>query len=412
MRPSRRRVRSFPLAVLLVVAPTVCAAWDWDGAAWADYRPFLGPIDGPRKARLREIVASGEAAGRVPGRMGQIGDSITESSAYFRNAIVFGLSADETGHDYEPVRSWLAYSGAQPADENSFYRTKGKDVAYGNKGGWEIVDAVAAGHPAAGVLTGDGTTPGEFSWALVMFGTNDIDDALWNAATWKESYRDFVEGYVDLGVVPVLSTIPPELAHVGDGRVEAANDAIRDLADEMEVPWVDFHGLVLHHRPLDWLGTLIDWDGTHPTAATGGRGFSQTAQTSTDGYALRTKLAFDVAEKLRAIVFDDGLPDGAATSVADSGLLLAGALVVGPNPCRDATSLRAVLGGESRATLRIVDAAGREVRAWNDLAHGSGVYERRWDARDEGGRAVAAGVYFVALESGGERRVARVVVLR
>lgn len=40
-----------------------------------------------------------------------------------------------------------------------------------------------------------------------------------------------------------------------------------------------------------------------------GRGFSQAAQTSTDGYALRTKLTFDMVEKLRAIVLEDGAPD-------------------------------------------------------------------------------------------------------
>ncbi|MFN8178069.1 MAG: GDSL-type esterase/lipase family protein [bacterium] len=412
LRPLARCTLAFALAALLLAAPSIGAAWDWNGAAWADYRSFLGPIDAPRKARLRAIVVQGVAAGRVAGRMGQIGDSITESSAYFRNAILSGPSSNETGHDYAAVRSWLAYSGTQPADGNSFYRDHGKGPDYGNLGGWEIADAEAAGHPPAGVLTGDGTTPGEYSWALLMFGTNDIDEGGWSAAAWKATYRTFVQGYVDLGVVPVLSTIPPELAHVGDGRVEAANVAVVQLADEMLVPWVDYHALILHFQPQNWLGTLIGADGTHPTAATGGRGFSFVAQSSTDGYALRTKLTFDAAEKLRAIVFEDGVPDGAVTGArAPEPLVLAG-LDVRPNPCRGATSLRARLGGAFPATLRIVDAVGRTVRTWRDAPRLDGTYEHGWDARDEAGRPVAAGVYFVAWDAGSEHRVARIVVVR
>ncbi len=114
------------VASLCAAAPV--RAWDWDGAAWADYRPYLGPIDAAAKAHLQSIAA-----------------------------------------------------GA-----NSFYREHGKGSAYGNHGGWRLSDAVADGHPNDAVEIGDGTTPGDFSWALVMFGTNDIDAGNWNAAAWKE----------------------------------------------------------------------------------------------------------------------------------------------------------------------------------------------------------------------------------
>ena len=116
--------------VLLVLLPMLVAApalaWEWDGAGWADYRPFLGSIDAAVKTNLQAIVAAGAIAGRVEGRMGQIGDSITESSAYFRNATLNGVSGNETGHDYVPIRSWLSYEGLLPPDANSFYRDHGK----------------------------------------------------------------------------------------------------------------------------------------------------------------------------------------------------------------------------------------------------------------------------------------------
>jgi hypothetical protein len=408
--------RLWLLLPLAVATPAACGAWDWDGAAWADYRPFLGPIDEATKARLRAVVLAGSAAGRVEGRMGQIGDSITESSAYFRNAILNGVTSNGTLHDYAPIRSWLAYSGTQPADPNSFYRDHGKGTPYGNLGGWEVVDAVAAGHPAAGVEVGDGATPGDYSWAILMFGTNDIDNGAWGAATWKEELRAFAQGYIDLGVVPVVSTIPPEMVHAGDGRVEAANAAIIALAGEMRVPWIDFHGLVLHHQPVNWVGTLIGNDGTHPTAATGGRGFSQTAQTSTDGYALRTKLAFDAAEKLRAIVFEDGAPDPGVSSAEETVTAAGGApldIVAAPNPFLTETVLSFELAAGAVVEIAIVDVRGRSVRSVRDAAwQAAGRQEVRWDRRDDEGRVVAAGVYFADVRVDGAARGHRVVALR
>ena len=276
----------------------------WDGADWADYRPFIGTMTPQVRERLRAIAAVGKAMGRESGRMGQIGDSITESSAYFRNAVLNGIQSNETGHDYDPIRSWLAYAATQPADANSFYRDRGKDTVYGNKSGWTLTNAISAGHPALAVEVGDGVMAGQFAWVLIMFGTNDIDAGSWNADNWKSEYRNFVQQFIDLGIVPVLSTIPPEQVHVGDGRVELANQKIVEISEELEILMVDFNALILHYQPVNWNGSLISADGTHPSAGGGGREFSQTALTATDGYAARTKLSFDVAEFLRSEIFE------------------------------------------------------------------------------------------------------------
>ena len=283
--------------------------WVWNGQPWADNRPFMSTITSEVKAHLQEVLAAGVIEERVVGRMGQIGDSITHSSAFFRNTLLVGPDNNETGHNYAMIRSWLAYSGDQPADANSFYRDYGKDVPYGNFGGWTIEDAVGAGHPFVAVDVGDGVVPGEFSWALVMFGTNDIDDPDWEPLIWSQDLAAFVQDFEDLGVIPVLSTIPPEAAHLGDGRVEEANQQIRELASNLDLPLVDYYRLILHHQPDNWHGTLIGPDGTHPSAGGGGNDFSQDGLTTSDGYAARTKLALDMAEKVMAIVFNDGEPE-------------------------------------------------------------------------------------------------------
>jgi len=300
-------------ACLLLLAsslPLSAASAAWDGQSWADYSQFLGPIDAGMKQNLRTILSSGQQQGRSAGRMGQIGDSITYSDAYFRNAEAFDVTNNETGRDYGPIRSWIAYDNTQPADGNSFYRDHGKGSGYGNESGWTLYRAISDGHPDKSVLVGDGTTPGNFSWVLIMFGTNDINDPNWNANAWKSMYHDFIQGYIDLGVIPVLSTIPPSLEHLDDGRVELANQKVLDLSSEMQVPYVDFYALVMYYQPSSWVNSLISSDGIHPSAGGGGVDFSRDGLTSSDGYAARTKLSFDMAEKLQRIVFDNGTPDG------------------------------------------------------------------------------------------------------
>ena len=280
----------------------------WDGADWADYSTFIRTVTPEIRTKLQGIATVGVALGRQAGRMCQIGDSITESSAYFRNTVMNGTQANETGHDYTPIRSWLSYSGMKPADANSFYRDHGKGSDYANRSGWTLADAISAGHPVMSVDVGNGTEPGNFAWVLIMFGTNDIDAGSWDPTSWKVSYKAFVQNFINLGVVPVLSTIPPEQAHVGDGKVEAANQMVAEIADELDLLLVDYYALVLHYQPTNWNGTLISGDGTHPSAAGGGRDFSQAGLSTTDGYAARTKLAFDVAEVLRAQIFEPSPP--------------------------------------------------------------------------------------------------------
>jgi len=140
-----------------------------------------------------------------------------------------------------------------------------------------------------------------------MFGTNDIDGG-WDAEKWKKSYKKLVQGFIEFGVVPVVSTIPPERVHVKDQRCEKANEKIIELAKEMKIPYVDYYAVVKHHKPGNsWDGTLIASDGTHPYG--NGTDFSKNGITIVNGYATRNKLTYDMAEKIKEIIFEDGLPE-------------------------------------------------------------------------------------------------------
>ena len=83
-----------------------------------------------------------------------------------------------------------------------------------------------------------------------------------------------------------------------------------------------------------------------------------------------------------------------------------------PNPFNPSTSIRFALPVPARARLVIYDLRGRLVRALLDSQVEAGFHRREWDGRDEQGREVASGVYFVQLRSGADTRSQRMVLVR
>ncbi len=86
---------------------------------------------------------------------------------------------------------------------------------------------------------------------------------------------------------------------------------------------------------------------------------------------------------------------------------------LGVNPTSSRSRFGFSLGREGVARLSVYDLTGRRVRSLlNADRHAAGRFETSWDLRDEGGRAVAPGVYFVRLECVQGDARGRVVVLR
>ncbi|MCC6349545.1 MAG: T9SS type A sorting domain-containing protein [Candidatus Eisenbacteria bacterium] len=83
-----------------------------------------------------------------------------------------------------------------------------------------------------------------------------------------------------------------------------------------------------------------------------------------------------------------------------------------PNPANARTVLRYTLPGAGAVKLAIYDAAGRQVRVLAAGVREAGEHAEAWDLRDEGGRAVRAGLYFARFEAAGVARVRRVAVAR
>ncbi len=87
-------------------------------------------------------------------------------------------------------------------------------------------------------------------------------------------------------------------------------------------------------------------------------------------------------------------------------------LASAPDPFGDRTGIRFSLEEPSVAELVIFDVAGRRVRSWPGQPLPAGEHVRTWDGRNDAGRRLADGVYFVRLKSAGETRSHRVTLVR
>lgn len=81
-----------------------------------------------------------------------------------------------------------------------------------------------------------------------------------------------------------------------------------------------------------------------------------------------------------------------------------------PNPVRGTVLIPFDLPRASTATLELFDAQGRRIRRIR-IALAPGRHELPVDLREEGGRALAAGVYAYRLTAGGESAERRLVVV-
>jgi hypothetical protein len=80
-----------------------------------------------------------------------------------------------------------------------------------------------------------------------------------------------------------------------------------------------------------------------------------------------------------------------------------------PNPFRFATQIRFDLPDAAAVELVVHDALGRSVKTLVRGLTPAGSHVVTWDGRDDGGRIVASGVYFVRIQSDG-REVSRKIV--
>jgi hypothetical protein len=87
-------------------------------------------------------------------------------------------------------------------------------------------------------------------------------------------------------------------------------------------------------------------------------------------------------------------------------------LPAAPNPFNPQTMVRFSLAEEGRVELTVYDVRGELVRRLLDSEMASGEHVVSWDGRDDGGRSLSSGVYFVRFQSGRVRTTERVLLIR
>lgn len=137
--------------------------------------------------------------------------------------------------------------------------------------------------------------------AIIMFGTNDINDM--DEKEYRTTLSQVVRKCLDHGTVVILTTIPPR--HGREEKSAAFAQAIREVAAEHHVPVIDYYAEIMKRRPADWDGasesfagyevyevpTLISRDGVHPSNPQKFMGDFSEEALRCSGYGLRNYLS-------------------------------------------------------------------------------------------------------------------------
>lgn len=83
-----------------------------------------------------------------------------------------------------------------------------------------------------------------------------------------------------------------------------------------------------------------------------------------------------------------------------------------PNPFREHTNISYSLSKPTQVELSVYDASGRFVRCLVQGMQNAGEYESAWDGKNDSGKRLAAGVYFVRFKTGGSEKVEKAVLIR
>jgi hypothetical protein len=83
-----------------------------------------------------------------------------------------------------------------------------------------------------------------------------------------------------------------------------------------------------------------------------------------------------------------------------------------PNPFGVGTVSELALPSAAHVFVEVIDVSGRRVRLLVDERRPAGRHRVEWDGRDQGGRTVANGVYFIRLTTAGERLTRKAVKVR
>ncbi len=311
--------------------------------------PLFGDIVTGVTSTSRQIFLRGQAKGNLPGVFTRIGDSLTATSE-FLTPLVVGKH-DLGGYGALDI-DLSFFSQANGSGDNSF---SAASVAAHNN--WTTLDMLSPDNVPIGLCqSGETTVSCEYrvakpSVALILIGTNDAARDV-TPDQFQHNLQTIVQTSMDMGVIPVLTTLPPKhLDAWNNSRVDQFNGIIVAVAHSNDVP---LYNLWLALQTLPNQG--ISDDGVHLNTPSDGNTAIFDAEHLTFGYTVRNLTALQVLDTLRREVLYGSnvqpvgnaltpLPTVARASGGGSGgsTSLAGS-------CNNAPLPRLTVGGKGRVT--------------------------------------------------------------
>lgn len=238
---------------------------------------------------ISRIYLDGRMKGNRPDVFSKVGDSITVSRQFLQP---FGTGDYDLG----------SYGYLQAAIDHFSQTTARSSSSFDN-----LSLAAGVGWSASAVLNPDFADPalcqpGESplaceyrhtrpALAIIMFGTNDAGYR--TVEQYRADMAAIVSQSIDMGVIPILSTIPPR-PDVSQ-QVQAFNQVVRELAQSQRIPLIEL---------ADSLAGLPDgglsWDAVHPSAPPDGRSGDLREANFAYGYVVRNFQTLDMLNRVRS----------------------------------------------------------------------------------------------------------------
>ena len=292
-------------------------------------------------SNARQIFLDGLAKGNRAHAFTRVGDSISAAPQFLTQIGQGTYSLGDYGHLGAAISF---FSGPNATGANPF--ASGSIAAHNSWGADSVLNPALA--PAGVCRAGEIPLVCEYrvakpSVAIIMFGTNDSGGI--PAETFRANLQRIVQTSIDMGVIPVLSTIPPKHYNPAtDGRVIEFNQIIIATARGYDIPLIDYYTAM---RGLP--GEGLHPDGVHPSTPPDGITTIFDGEHLQYGYTLRNLTALQMLYTLWQQVLYDA--DQAIPATSPPGAINPG---TGPGEtaydCPGAPPVRLRVGMTARVT--------------------------------------------------------------
>lgn len=292
-------------------------------------------------SNARTIFLDGLAKGNLPHSFTRVGDSITAAPQFLTQ---IGSGNYQLG-DYGYLADAISFfSGPNGRGANPFLAS-----SLAARNGWGTTSILDPSNADPNVCR-PGETPLECEYrlvkpsvALIMVGTNDSGGL--DIGTFQANLQIMVETSISMGVIPVLSTIPPKHYNPAtDGRVAEFNQVIIATARGYDIPLWDY-GLTMRNMS----GEGLALDGVHPSSPPDGGNTIFDEEHLQYGFPVRNLTALQVLDALWRYVLYDADQAVAATAPPSSAVNI-DVPSAGSNSCSGAAMIGLTVGGQGRVT--------------------------------------------------------------